>query len=69
MDEALAGLVACGRVTHCLDVGRMRAVWTSLQEEVNIETTHRAVTILLRGLMAGLFLAGLPAGKEGHTRE
>jgi len=65
MDEALAGLAACRRVTRCLDVERMRAAWTNLQAEVNIETTHRAVTILLRGLMAGMFLAGQnPEDKE-----
>jgi len=58
MDEALAELAASERVTRYLDVDRMRAVWTGLQTEVNAETTHRAVTILLRGLMSGMFLAG-----------
>ncbi|NOZ05057.1 MAG: asparagine synthetase B [Chloroflexi bacterium] len=65
MDEALAELAASERVTRYLDVERMRAAWSNLQAEVNTETTHRAVTILLRGLMAGLFLAGRPARREG----
>ncbi|NOZ51463.1 MAG: asparagine synthetase B [Chloroflexi bacterium] len=66
MDEALAECAGSERVTHYLDVGRMHSVWTNLQVEVNTETAHRAVTVLLRGLMAGLFLAGPAARKEGH---
>ena len=36
----------------------MRATWEALQHEVNQHTTHEAVTILTRGIMAGLFLKG-----------
>lgn len=56
MDKALAELSASEWVMRYLDVERMRVVWAGLQAEVNAETTHRAVTILLRGLMAGMFL-------------
>ena len=42
-----------------LSLDRMREVWQALQHEVNSRTTHHAVTILTRGIMAGLHLAGL----------
>lgn len=42
-----------------LSLDRMREVWLALQQEVNPRTTHQAVTILTRGIMAGLHLAGL----------
>lgn len=69
MEEALAELAASQRVTQFLDVERMRTVWTNLQAEVNTETTHRAVTVLLRGLMVGMFLIGPVARKVGPMRE
>jgi asparagine synthase (glutamine-hydrolysing) len=40
-----------------LDLQRMRGVWQLLQRGVDYISTHDAVTILTRGLMAGLHLA------------
>jgi len=68
MEAALAELAASERVTRYLDVDRMRTVWADLQTRVDAQTTHRAVTILLRGLMAGLFLARPDVRKESCTR-
>ena len=39
-----------------LDVARMRSALDSLQQEVTPDTSSNALTILLRGLGAGLFL-------------
>jgi len=39
-----------------VDVAKMRWAWADVQREATALTTHRAGTILLRGLLAGLFL-------------
>jgi asparagine synthase (glutamine-hydrolysing) len=39
-----------------LDLERLRGVWQRLQQQVDPISTHDAVTILTRGLMAGLHL-------------
>ncbi|MBI1296392.1 hypothetical protein GC175_15675 [bacterium] len=39
-----------------VDVANMRHVWADVQAETTALTTHRAGKILLRGLLAGLFL-------------
>ncbi|MCB0190083.1 MAG: hypothetical protein KDE31_37685, partial [Caldilineaceae bacterium] len=39
-----------------VDIVKMRQAWTDVQSKVTPVTTHRAGTILLRGLLAGLFL-------------
>ena len=39
-----------------LDLARMRRVWDTLKQGVGPDTTHSAVTILTRGIMAGLHL-------------
>lgn len=40
-----------------VDASKMRRAWADLQEQATPSATHRAGTILLRGLMAGLFLS------------
>ena len=59
METALAQVEASEMAQQYLAVDRMRNVWIALQKEVNQQTTHVAVTILTRGLMAGLYLADL----------
>ena len=39
-----------------VDLNKMRQAWSNLLQEDNALNTHRAGTILLRGLLAGLFL-------------
>ena len=59
METALAQVEASEMAQQYLAVDRMRNVWIALQKEVDQKNTHDAVTILTRGLMAGLYLADL----------
>ncbi len=59
VETALAQVEASELARQCLAVERMRNVWLALQSELNQKNTHAAVTILTRGLMAGLYLADL----------
>jgi asparagine synthase (glutamine-hydrolysing) len=59
VEQALKEIEASPLARERLALERMRGVWKSLQEGVNQRTTHEAVTILTRGMMAGLYLAGL----------
>ena len=56
MGTALAGLERSKLVRHYLDLPRMRAVFESLQHGIDRENNAQSVSILLRGLMVGLFL-------------
>lgn len=47
--------VAQSEAVNYLDLSKMRAVWQAIQTERNLASTQKAVTILLRGLNAGLF--------------
>lgn len=42
-----------------INVPHMRTIWQRIQSERNPEMTQRAITVLMRGLHAGLFLNGL----------
>lgn len=44
-----------------VDVDKMRRAWADVQAEATTFTTHRAGTILLRGMLAGLFLNRMSA--------
>jgi hypothetical protein len=44
-----------------LSISRMREVWESIQAGVNLLNAYQAVTILARGLAAGLYLQDLEA--------
>ena len=54
VDQAL-DQVAQSEAANYLDLPKMRAVWQAIQAERSLATTQKAVTILLRGLNAGLF--------------
>jgi len=56
VEAALDEIAASRLAREYLGVERMRSVWKALQQDVNAVTTHQAVTILTRGIMAGLFL-------------
>ncbi|HAS83126.1 MAG TPA: asparagine synthetase B, partial [Verrucomicrobia bacterium] len=59
VEAALAEVEACPLAQAYLAVNRMRKVWNSVQKEVNVQNANRTVTILTRGLMAGLYLVDL----------
>jgi asparagine synthase (glutamine-hydrolysing) len=59
METALAEVETSEMAQQYLAVDRIRNVWIALQKEITKQTTHHAVTILTRGLMAGLYLADL----------
>ena len=40
-----------------LDIAKMRQAWAAGQKQTTALTTHRLGTILLRGLLAGIFLS------------
>lgn len=56
VEAALDEIAASHLAREYLGLERMRSVWKALQQDVNAVTTHQAVTILTRGIMAGLFL-------------
>ena len=45
-----------GPVAEYLNLRRMRQAWVDVQQDPGPHSTHRAVTILLRGISAGIFL-------------
>lgn len=56
MDDALRDLRASPRACELLGLEQMQNVWRALQARVDAQTTAQSGTILLRGVMAGLFL-------------
>ena len=59
-DEVEAALIDVDRApaNTYVDVAKMRRAWADVQREATALTTHRAGTILLRGVVAGLYLNG-----------
>jgi asparagine synthase (glutamine-hydrolysing) len=56
MDAALGMLRASPSAQMVLDLEKMEQVWRAVQGRVDSRTTAEAVTVLTRGLMAGLYL-------------
>lgn len=56
MEMSLAALRNSRRAQTYLDIDKMDAVWKKLQQQVDLQGTMDSMVILLRGLMAGLFL-------------
>ena len=56
--EVEAALVAAEATpaNNYVDVAKMRRAWADVRKEITVLSTHRAGTILLRGLMAAFFL-------------
>ena len=63
VEAALAACDASARATEYLDVPYLRQTWRSIQGRADTGAQRRAVAILSRGLMTGLFLAEV-AGPE-----
>ena len=61
--EAALAEVDAAPANRYLEVEKLRRAWDEVRGAATPLSTHRAVTILLRGLMAGIFLNGLE-GKE-----
>jgi asparagine synthase (glutamine-hydrolysing) len=59
METALRGLESSPIVGEYLDIPALRSAWQALQAEVTIQTAQRATTLLMRGVMAGMFLQQL----------
>jgi len=56
MEAALAEVEGSGLAREYLDVPKMRGVFDSVQKRIDPESSSQCGTVLLRGLMAGLFL-------------
>jgi asparagine synthase (glutamine-hydrolysing) len=54
--EAALAAVNTPPANGYVDVAKMRRAWADVQAEATVLNTHRAGTILLRGLLAGIFL-------------
>jgi asparagine synthase (glutamine-hydrolysing) len=59
METALRGLESTPIVGEYLDLKALRAAWQALQAEVTVQTSQKATTLLMRGVMAGMFLQQL----------
>jgi asparagine synthase (glutamine-hydrolysing) len=59
LEAALQLLADCDLSRRYLNLELMRASWENLQAVLDPHTTIQAITILLRGLMAGIFLVDL----------
>jgi hypothetical protein len=46
-------------VTNYIDLAALRSAWEALETQVTPETAQQATTLLLRGVLAGLFLQQL----------
>lgn len=57
--EAVLEEISSGPALGYLDLAHMRLTWARVEAESNKEVYRLAVTVLLRGIMAGLFINGL----------
>lgn len=64
MENDLAALASHRVVAAYVDVNALRGTWKDLQAAVTPRTSQRAASLLLRGVMAGRFVAGLTDGPE-----
>jgi asparagine synthase (glutamine-hydrolysing) len=60
--EAALAELAGGPAAAYLDVGHMRSVWAAVQREDTPTAFNRAVTVLTRGIMGGLYVNALADG-------
>jgi asparagine synthase (glutamine-hydrolysing) len=59
MEATLSGLESTPIMAEYLDLAALRAAWQALQAQVTPQTAQQAMVLLLRGVMAGLFLQQL----------
>ena len=63
VESTLAEVESSKLAKEYLDMERIRGVWDALKKEINIENSNRAVTILTRGMMAGMYLSDMEKAK------
>jgi len=54
--ETALNELACGSAAAYVDVPYMRQVWQMIQTQDTPEAFYKSITILTRGIMAGLFV-------------
>ena len=59
MEAALGSLESAPAVAEYIDLAALRAAWQALLAHVTPQTAQQATMLLLRGVMAGLFLRQL----------
>ena len=59
VESTLTELGASDLAQQYLSLKRMREVWEDIQKKIDRHNTHRAISILTRGIMAGLYLTDL----------
>jgi asparagine synthase (glutamine-hydrolysing) len=59
MNAVLARMATASIVTNYIDLAALRSAWEALETQVTPETAQQATTLLLRGVLAGLFLQQL----------
>jgi asparagine synthase (glutamine-hydrolysing) len=59
MNAVLARMATASIVTNYIDLAALRSAWEALETQVTSETAQQATTLLLRGVLAGLFLQQL----------
>lgn len=68
MDETLRHLAGQAAVRAYLDTDALQAVWQDLQRRVTPKTNRRAASLLLRGIMAGLWILSLSVRRGAASR-
>ena len=63
VESALSEVESSKMAKEYLDVERIRGVWEALKKEINVENSTRTITILTRGMMAGIYLSDLEKAK------
>ncbi len=63
IEEVLRQLERCALGREYLDLPKMQRVLDSLKVRITPEATDKCANILLRGLMVGLFLLQVDAGR------
>ncbi|MCX6556470.1 MAG: asparagine synthase C-terminal domain-containing protein, partial [Candidatus Aminicenantes bacterium] len=61
--------LARGSAVEYVDVPYMRRVWQMIQKQDTPDAFHKSVTILTRGIMAGLFVNQLATGKPTAAKQ
>ena len=64
VEHALGDIESSELARRYLAPSRMREVWQSIQHDISLRTTLRAMNILARGLMAGMYLVDLQRASE-----
>jgi hypothetical protein len=67
VNETLSQMARSPAASEYLNLAKMRQVWESLQANVTLDISNLAIAILLRGLIAGLFVSQLIDGGKAQS--